>query len=252
MGFGFIDPEKTKEIYARTGWIITALRTGDRSITKPEEVTAVLSYVKSHAGVISEDSPYKPNRQPPTVNWFGLCGRNSQMVVATLRIHTPQLSPLDGDRLDYYRVHGRNNDLSRIGPYERLTEINIYCKKADRDRLRAYIRENSGYPIEILQYLDRHPNIGVCALTHRQLSGLLAPRTMQAEDGTLHCFQSDCTVKLHLRKGTASGTGPADLDDCNESPPPEVPHGIKTPPNNPAVSDDLGIIDYHLPPEVII
>lgn len=261
VGFGFIDPEKTKEIYARTGWIITALRTGDRSITKPEEITAVLSYVKSHAGVISEASPYKPDRQPPTVNWFGLCGRNSQMVVATLRIHTPQLSPLDGDRLDYYRVHGRNNDLSRIGPYERLTDVNIYCKKADRDRLRAYIRENAGYPIEILQYLDSHPNIGACALTHRQLSGILAPRTMQAEDGTLHCYESDCTVKLHLKKGTTSGTGPADMSGqasadlhgqhCNESPPPEVPHGIKAPPTNPAVPD-LGIIDYHLPPEVII
>lgn len=261
IGFGFIDPEKVKEIYARTGWIIKALRTGKKSITKPEEITAVLSYVKSHAGVISEASPYQPDRQPQTINWMGGLGPNAHGKVATLRIHTPQLSPIDGGRLDLYHVHGKNNDLTKLGPYERLTDINIYCARGERDRLRAFIRDHAGYPEEILQYLDRHPDKGACALTHRQLSGLLTPRTMQAEDGTIHCYQSDCTVKLHLKKGTTSGTGPADMSGqasvhldgqhCNESPPPEVPHGIITPPTNPAVPD-LGIIDYHLPPEVII
>lgn len=262
VGFGFIDPEKTKEIYARTGWIITALRTGDRSITKPKEVTAVLSYVKSHAGVISEESPYKPDRQPPTVNWFGLCGRNSQMVVATLRIRTPVLSPLDGDRLDYYKLN-KKDILRRKGLFCKNTDVNIYCKRADRDRLRAYIRENAGYPIEILQYLDTHYNMGVCAISHRDLSDMLAPQTMTAEDGTLHCYEAFTEwvyIAKSTQKGTTSGTGPADMSGqasvhldgqhCNESPPPEVPHGIKTPPTNPAVPD-LGIIDYHLPPEVI-
>lgn len=252
VGFGFIDPQKVKEIYARTGWIIKALRTGKKSITKSEEVDAVLHYIKSHAGVISENSPHQPDRQPPTLNWMGALGPNSHGKVATLRIYTPQLSPVDGDPLVYYHVHGKNNDLTLIGAYEKITEFNIYTDRANRDRLRAFIRANSGYPVELLHYLDKHPDLGACALTHRQLAGLLAPHTITAEDGTLHCRQSEVTIKLHLKKGTTSGTGPADLDtDCNESPPPEILHGSKNSPP-PDLVPDLGIIDYHLPPEVII
>ena len=251
VGFGFIDPQKVKEIYARTGWIIKALRTGKKSITKPEEVTAVLSYIKSHAG-IRTINPLHPEKQPPTMVWWGELGPRLHGKVATLRIFTPQLSPVDGDPLIYGIVHGRNNDLTMVGAYEKITEVNIYTNSANRDRLRAFIRANSGYPVELLHYLDTHPNMGACALTHRQLGGLLSPRTMTAEDGTLHCYQSEVTIKLHLKKGTTSGTGPADLDtDCNESPPPEILHGSKNSPP-PDLVPDLGIIDYHLPPEVII
>lgn len=251
VGMGFIDPIKVKQIYERTGWVIKALRTGKNTIKNAPELEAVLKYIKSHVGVISEASPYQPSRFH-TLNWFGVCSSRKQTRVGSIREYTPQICPECGETLRVYDVHSCNNDISRAGPFMRPYDFAIFAPAANAQRLRALLWENRGSPLDVLGELDKNPKLGVCVLSRRQLIRMSAPQSIQCLDGSLHCIESDYEVRIKERKKSQSPGTPPPIGEASEPPDdhgptsPEIMEAF--PPNSPYGPDVF--IDYHLPPGV--
>lgn len=247
VGFGFITG--TERIFKNTGWIIKALRVGDKKITTTAEIGGVLAYLKSHAGVIDENSPYQPTRYQSGV-WFGVLSPTKFLLVGYVRRYTPQICPECGAPLKSYHVHGPNGDTSLLGNTEIATDYPIFATKSNGDTLRAYLEDNKGAPLDVLQHLDRNPAVGCCSLSRNQLSGLLAPLSVQTLDGALHVIQSEALIKVHYPKSRRRG---------DTSPPPQISEASAdlrrdvSDDHHPApvyASYDWGGIDYHLPPGV--
>lgn len=251
LGMGYIDPIKVKQIYEKTGWVIKALRTGKNTIKNAAEMSAVLVYIKSHACILSEDSPRQYARLPPSINWFGACSRRKQTRVGSIREFTPQICPECGEPLHLYDVHGTNNDITDGGVLCRPFDFPIYGRYADRGRLRALLKEYRGDPLGLLGELDKNPKLGVCVLSRRQLIHMSAPMSVKCLDGSLHCIESDYEVRICEPRKSQSTKNP-------EVPPeimaalPCFASGTESPEIVPVTSSyNPGLyIDYHLPPEI--
>ena len=246
VGFGFVT--KTAEIYDKTGWVIKALRTRDKKITSVPEISGIIAYLKSHAGIISENSPSKPERMQ-TIAFFGACGPNAQALIGHVRIYTPQICPECGAPLRAYHVHGANGDTSLLGNMEVRADYPIFTTRAKAGTLRAFLEDNKGDPLGVLQHLDRHPTEGYGALSNGQLSRMLQPMSVKCLDGSLHCIQSEASIKIHYPRSRKK-----DPQVLPEISPPEISGSL---PEASEISEDLerdrldfDMIDYHLPPEV--
>ena len=247
VGFGFITG--TEKLFNQTGWIIKALRVGDKKITSVPEISGVLSYLKSHAGIIDEKSPYQPSRYQSGV-WFGVLAPNQFPLVGFVRMYTPQICPECGAPLKAHHVHGPNGDTSLLGDMEIVTDYPIFATRSNTDTLRAYLEENKGAPADILQHLDRNPLIGCCSLSNHQLTGMLSPLSVKCLDGSLHCIQSEAIIKVHYpRSRRKKPPTPPQISEASEISRSDVSHDH---PPAPSVlpSFQWGGIDYHLPPGV--
>lgn len=264
IGFGFIDNRAdsvTAEIEKTTGWVVKALRTGKRSITKLSEVQAVIFYIKTHAGVPDDRHGAQLGRRYQSVVPFGLCAPNSQSLVATIDIYTPQICPECGAPLVKHLVHGANGDTSEAGTLDARVKYPIYAPRNKANELRAFLRDNNGDIVGALQYLDRHPFEGTSFLSHTQFSGLVAPLSIKCLDGSLHCVEPYAILKIHdkkSKKGPVSGNELHDLqglvESCNDVQHNDLSEASgRVPVNDPEMYADIEVpfIDYYLPPEVL-
>lgn len=250
LGMGYIEPEIVKQIYEATGWVVKALRTGKNTIKNAGEMAAVLKYIKSHACIISEDSPRQFARLPPSINYFGVCSRRLQTCVGSIRKYTPQICPECGEPLHLYDVHGTNNDITDSGVLCRPFDYHIYARYADRGRLRALLKEYRGDPLGLLGELDKNPKLGVCVLSRKQLIGMSAPLSVQCLDGSMHCIESDFVVRVKEPKNSKSTNKPEASEIIAALP--CIASGTDPLRIIPTTSSyDPGLyIDYHLPPEI--
>lgn len=251
VGMGYIDPMKVKQIYERTGWVIKSLRTGKDTIKNAAELTGVIKYIKSHVGVVSEASPYQPARYQ-TLVWFGVCSPRKQTRIGSIREYTPQICPECGEPLRLYDVHSCNNDISKGGLFSRPFDFGLYAPFEAREKARALAWFYAGDPVGLLGKLDRNPRLGVCVLSKRQLIRMSAPQSIKCLDGSLHCVQSDYTVRLRDRKNKKSLPALPDdlLPDAVEDLP-GVTFAADPPEASPPASHGSDcFIDYHLPPGV--
>lgn len=236
VGFGFVSG--SEQLYDSTGWIVRSLRTGQKSITNLAEVTSIIRYLKSHIGFVADESPFKPERRYQSIVWFGACAPKSQTLVGTIRVFTPQLCPECGEQLTRYHVHGRNNDVSRLGRFYSKVEYPIFTKRSNVPFMRSFLRDNCADIEYILGYLDRHPHSGYCAISKRQYTAIMEIDTYQAQDNTLHLVERYATVSINQKRTPSYWM--------------EITPQEHTQPEPYDMDLDLGsCIDYHLPPDVI-
>lgn len=250
LGFGFIT--NTQEIYKKTGWVVKSIRTGQKSIKNLPEVEGIIKYLLSHAGVVSDDSPFQPSKAFQRIVWIGLCNSRRLPLVGTIRIHNPQLCPQCGAPLIKYTVHGCNGDVSRDGEHFKRDEYPIYSEASSKARLRAYIEDNKGDLYGILQGLDRNPQWGVSCLAAKQFSRMIRPDSFKALDGSIHPIEPYATIRLQKSRSRRTVPTPKAFEDSDR----DSQCTTKR-----IEGDDSSIvslsfnppdtwIDYHLPPEV--
>ena len=192
VGFGWI--ENTAEIYEKTGWVVKNIRTRDKSIKTLHDVESIILYLRSHAGVLDDSSPAQWKLK--SVVYFGACGPRVMKLTAYLDVDTPQICPECGTPLQLHDVHGRNNDTTRRGPFMTRRSYPIYSTPTGYDRTVELIKDNSGYPAEILRELDVRIDLGVCALSLKEFGRVVAPFDAQTLDGTLHTITPQYGVRL--------------------------------------------------------
>lgn len=257
VGFGFIDNRKgktsvTEQIEASTGWVVKSIRssskTDENPIKGPEDVTAILYYIKTHAGIPDEDGAQIGRYK--SVIAFGICGPNAQVHVADVEVKQPQICPECGAPMIKHRVHGANGDTSREGQLFASFRYPVYAPRNKADGLRGFLKDNNGDIGGALQYLDSHPFEGTSYLSHTQFAGLVAPLSIKCLDGSLHCVEPYAIMKIRDKK---SKNGLVPEIEQNHDPQGFVKlQGLD---DQPEASDEDGpeimpYIDYYLPPEV--
>lgn len=196
VGFGWIDG--TPELYLNSGWILKNIRTGKRTIRTQADIESIILYLRSHAGVIDDSSPFQGRIK--TLTYFGACSPRSMSLTGWIDVYTPQICPECGAALRLYDVHGRNNDISPHGELMRRVRISIYSDRENSPDLIRLIKDNAGYPSEIVRYLDNHPQLGVMAYDLRGFISKTAPMDIQCLDATVHTVAPVCVVSVKPSK----------------------------------------------------
>lgn len=235
VGFGWI--ENTPEIYTKTGWVVKNIRTGKHSIRTLADIEALLVYLRSHAGVIDESSPSQPRYR--TINYFGACGPRVMSILAYLDRYRAKICPECGAPLMLHDVHGRNNDTSLRGPLIHRDRYPVFALRGSSD-MKNYIRENAGNPGDVIRYLDKHPEIGACAIDYKEFLHQSKPWQGQTLDGVLHTVPYEWAISLKPEKNQSYHDEHKTINGANniQSSPPALIDG--------GFGDYFP--DYHYPP----
>ena len=246
VGFGWITPSSADFVRSHKGWMYKALRTGHKRLKSFPDVVAVVNYLMSHVGLYSEASVQKYGRKQ-SINWVGLCNSRNMANIGEIRLHTQRLCEVCGADLILHNVRGpRNNEIEYKGKSYKSQRYQIYSDSKHKEELAAYCTDNNADPVQILRFIEKHPEMGVCYLTSRDLDRRLStPTPIYAKsDGSVHIpdvYATYCTNSRRKRvKLRANFSGSFSGPRLVSRPDPD-------PENYP---DTIPYIDFTLPPDV--
>ena len=176
LGFGFLNPASKDFEKQHKGWIYKASQGKNRPRTLSDIITRI-NYVMSHVGIISEDSPYQPARIQ-TISWFGRCNSHVLTYIGEIRLYEEKLCEECGHNIVVHAVKGYNEELQFQGNLYMYQKFPIYSDSAHKDEMADFFEENKLSPMEILQYIENHPEMGVCYLKSRDLDRKLSQPTV--------------------------------------------------------------------------
>lgn len=206
IGFGWVKPSSDAFTASHKGWIYKALRTGDNRLRTITDVIGVINYVMSHAGIFADDSPAKINRFM-TITTIGLCNSANLRNIGEIRVYVQELCKVCGGSIVAHAVRRGGEDIELKGHLYKMQKFPIYADAEHAERMNELFEEYMGTPIELLQIIERNPQLGVCYMTSRQLDRkLTAPTAIYAEiDNSLHIPDVYATAHIpeHVRKKRA-------------------------------------------------
>lgn len=202
IGFGWVTPSSADFMQTHKGWMYKALRTGQKRLRTLPDVVGVVNYVMSHVGLYSEASVQRFGRKQ-SINWFGMCNSRVLSNVGEIRVHTQRLCEICGSDFILHTVKGpRNNEIEYKGKSYKFHKYRIYSDSEHKEQLMAFCEENSADPVGILRFIEKHPEMGVCYLTSRELDRkLTAPTPIYAKiDGSVHIPDVYATYRTNSRR----------------------------------------------------
>lgn len=197
LGFGWVKPSSDEFVKSHKGWVYKAIWDEKKTVT---DVIATANYLMTHTGLVAEDSPVQPSRMQSVV-WIGLCNSSNLQYVCEERVGEEQLCEECGCNIYVHKVKHHNEDIELQGKLYKYQKYPVYSDSAHKALMDEVYEELHGDPVALLRYIEKHPEIGVCLLSARDLDRRLStPTPIYAKiDNSVHI--PDVYAYVHVPRG---------------------------------------------------